>query len=131
MSITKTFKSGNFNTAERWGKEVIPSKFTEVRYTIIPKIEKVLLEMLGTTANIVKDSLNVFQIASKDGLEGFSCELSYIVDDFQVEDAPREAVNEDEQKLRDALELDTAHLKTVNIDTKTGKLSITYTLPLE
>ena len=131
MAITKTFKSGNYNTAERWGKEVIPSKFNDIRYTIIPRIDQSLIEMLGSSADIVKESLNIFQSADKEGLHAFVCNLVYIVDDFKVEDAPKEAINEDEQKLRQALEVEGAHLKTVNIDVKEGKLNLVYELPLE
>lgn len=125
-----TFKSGNYNTFEILVKEKIPAARNLVRYTILPQIETVLKNMLGKLDEVEGDSINIFQITGKQGLQGFICDIVYNVDAFKVPEAPESAIQEDTENLTKALEREDAHLKSLNIDVRQGKLSLEYEILL-
>lgn len=124
------FKSGNYNAFESLVKEVLPSKSDLIRYEILLQIENTLKSMLGNLDNVRGESLDITQICNRQGLQGFNCNIVYQVLDFKVPEAPKDAIQEDIESISNNISREDAHLKSVNIDTEQGLLSITYTIPL-
>jgi hypothetical protein len=130
MSITATFKSGNFNQFEKFARKELPSKIDLIRYNIIPKIDDVLRSMLGQGLQVEKTSIDIDQICDKENLIGLLCKIVYNVSDFNVPDAPRVAIDQDTETFIKYLSREDAHLKKVEIDVRSGSLTILYEIPL-
>lgn len=126
-----TFTAGNYNDFENFATVELPSTCDLIRYTILPRIESTLKDMLGDLEGIKGSSINVSQLVNiKEGLSGLHCSIVYDVGYFKVPEAPIEAINEDTETLTKALSIEDAHLKKVSIDTKDGSLVIEYVIPI-
>lgn len=130
MSISTTFKSGNFNTFDTLVRETLPAKAELIRYDLIPNIDETLKKMLGANLQVEKESIDVSQLCGKEGLVGFLCTIVYNVEDFDVPDAPEKAVKQDIDALTDALSREDVHLKSINIEVSGGVLTIVYEIPI-
>ena len=60
-----------------------------------------------------------------DAMSGITCKLSYIVDDFKVNNAPDEAVVTDQNAIKGMFEGKPYTIRELTIDKTTGKLSMT------
>ena len=124
------FNSGNYNNWENFILLTLPNVNNLVKQEIIPQIDEVLISMLGDRSEITKESVNVTQDCS-DNLKGIFLDISYIVDDWKVVDAPIKAIEYDTQTIRDFLTTDGRTLLDLSIDVTSGRLSIRYYIPIE
>ena len=128
--ISQFFNSGNYNNWENFILVTLPNINNLVKQEIIPQIDEVLISMLGDRSDITKESVNVTQDCS-DNLKGIFLDISYIVDDWKVIDAPIKAIESDTQTIRDFLTTDGRTLLDLSIDVTSGRLSIRYYIPIE
>lgn len=116
------FTTGNFNTWEKFVNETLPNANKRIREELPYAIDAILYEMLTKRAVFKRESLDVKEIVDNFTLSGLKVEVSYLVDDFIVPDAPRDAIDADVETIKGALS--SFDVKELSIDTKTGKLSI-------
>ena len=126
-----TFSSGNYNEFETLVKVRIPATSEIIRSNLLPKIEATLKQMLKSLNNVKGKFLNVTPEADSRGLKGFLCQIEYEVQDFNVPEAPKEAIEEDVESISNAISIEGVHLKKVSINTTNGVLSILYEIPVE
>ena len=126
------FNSGNYNSWDKLVRQTLPEVNNTIRHTLIPKIDTVLDSMLGgTNAEYTKDNIDVSQNFEANQIVGVICEITYIVDDFQVADAPRDAIDTDIKAITDALKDDKYNITKVDISTSDGKLTVTAEIDFE
>lgn len=130
MMISQVFNKGNYNKWDEFVYETLPNINKLIRHEIIPQIDGVLISMLGDRSNIFKESINVTQNCDKK-LSSISLDISYIIEDWKVFNAPATAIEADEKSLMDSLSNDRYQLQSLNIDTRTGELKIKYLISIE
>lgn len=126
-----TFSSGNYNDFEKLVRVRIPSTSDTIRNTIIPKIEDTLKQMLRTLNGVKGKTLNAEVEVGNKELRGISCKIEYEVQDFNVPEAPKEAIKEDVDNIKKAIEIEGLELRNITINTSNGLLSIEYFIPVE
>jgi hypothetical protein len=126
-----TFSSGNYNDFEKLVRVRIPSTSDTIRNTIIPKIEDTLKQMLRTLNGVNGKALNAEVEVGNKELQGISCKIEYEVQDFNVPEAPKEAIKEDVDNIKKAIEIEGLELRSITINTSNGLLSIEYFIPVE
>jgi hypothetical protein len=126
-----TFSSGNYNDFEKLVRVRIPSTSDTIRNTIIPKIEDTLKQMLRTLNGVNGKALNAEVEVGNKELQGISCKIEYEVQDFNVPEAPKEAIKEDVDNIKKSIEIEGLGLRSITINTSNGLLSIEYFIPVE
>ena len=126
-----TFSSGNYNDFEKLVRVRIPSTSDTIRNTIIPKIEDTLKQMLRTLNSVKGKTLNAEVEVGNKELRGISCKIEYEVQDFNVPEAPKEAIKEDVDNIKKSIEIEGLGLRSITINTSNGLLSIEYFIPVE
>ncbi len=125
------FEKGNYNEWDRIVKEVLPNANKTIRYTLLPLLDETLKSMLGQVSEWTKEEINVSQSLNNDKLNSILYSIIYIVDDFNVPEASKEAIETDQDAIRTALESDDVAIDSVTIDTSDGKLTVVARIPLE
>lgn len=125
------FEKGNYNEWDRIVKEVLPNANKTIRYTLLPLLDETLKSMLGQVSKWTKEEINVSQSLNNDKLDSILYSIIYIVDDFNVPEASKEAIETDQDAIRTALESDDVAIDSVTIDTSDGKLTVVARIPLE
>lgn len=125
-----TFSTGNYNEFEELVTLKMPGVSETIRNNILPRIENVLNSMLKGMRGVKGKSLNVEPLINQNNFTGFVCTIIYEVEDFNVPEAPKEAIQEDVDNISKAIADEINHLKEVTINTSTGLLTIVYEIPL-
>ena len=125
------FEKGNYNEWDRIVKEVLPNANKTIRYTLLPLLDETLKSMLGQVSKWTKEEINVSQSLNNDKLDSILYSIIYIVDDFNVPEASKEAIETDQDAIRTALESYDVAIDSVTIDTSDGKLTVVARIPLE
>lgn len=131
MENKEQFEKGNYNEWDRIVKEVLPNANKIIRYTLLPLIDKTLKSMLGQVTQWTKEEINVSQNLNDNKLESVLYTISYIVDDFIVPEASKEAIETDQDAIRIALESDDVAIDSVTIDTTEGRMTVVARIMLE
>ena len=125
------FEKGNYNEWDRIVKEVLPNANKIIRYTLLPELDKTLKSMLGQVSQWTREEINVSQCLEDNRLSSVLYTISYMIDDFNVPEASKEAIETDQDAIRQALESDEVAIDSVIIDTSNGRLTVTARIPLE
>ena len=125
------FEKGNYNEWDNIVKEVLPNANKIIRYTLLPELDKTLKSMLGQVSQWTREEINVSQCLEDNRLSSVLYTISYMVDDFNVPEASKEAIETDQDAIRQALESDEVAIDSVIIDTSNGRLTVTARIPLE
>ena len=125
------FEKGNYNEWDKIVKEVLPNANKIIRYTLLPELDKTLKSMLGQVSQWTREEINVSQCLEDNRLSSVLYTISYMVDDFNVPEASKEAIETDQDAIRQALESDEVAIDSVVIDTSNGRLTVTARTPLE
>lgn len=125
------FEKGNYNEWDKIVKEVLPNANKIIRYTLLPELDKTLKSMLGQVSQWTREEINVSQCLENNRLSSVLYTISYMVDDFNVPEASKEAIETDQDAIRQALESDEVAIDSVVIDTSNGRLTVTARIPLE
>lgn len=125
------FEKGNYNEWDKIVKEVLPNANKIIRYTLLPELDKTLKSMLGQVSQWTREEINVSQCLEDNRLSSVLYTISYMVDDFNVPEASKEAIETDQDAIRQALESDEVAIDSVVIDTSNGRLTVTARIPLE
>ena len=126
------FNSGNYNSWDKLVKQTLPEVNNTIRNVLISKIDAVLDSMLGgVNAKYSKESIDISQNFEANQISGVICNIVYIVDDFQVADAPKDAIDKDVKAITEAIQDQKYNITKVNISTSDGKLSITAEIDFE
>ena len=125
------FEKGNYNEWDKIVKEVLPNANKIIRYTLLPELDKTLKSMLGPVSQWTREEINVSQCLEDNRLSSVLYTISYMVDDFNVPEASKEAIETDQDAIRQALESDEVAIDSVIIDTSNGRLTVTARIPLE
>ena len=125
------FEKGNYNEWDKIVKEVLPNANKIIRYTLLPELDKTLKSMLGQVSQWTREEISVSQCLEDNRLSSVLYTISYMVDDFNVPEASKEAIETDQDAIRQALESDEVAIDSVIIDTSNGRLTVTARLPLE
>ena len=123
--IDKTFAKGNYNEWEKFVKETLPQQSELFRSSLIPSIDEVLKSMLGSYSDVHKTSIDI--TPTFDEYLTIKAVIVYEVEDFEAPDVPTEAVQKDEDAIRDFLEeqfKDTITIDKIDIDVNTGALTV-------
>ena len=125
------FEKGNYNEWDKIVKEVLPNANKIIRYTLLLELDKTLKSMLGQVSQWTREEINVSQCLEDNRLSSVLYTISYMVDDFNVPEASKEAIETDQDAIRQALESDEVAIDSVVIDTSNGRLTVTARIPLE
>lgn len=125
------FEKGNYNEWDKIVKEVLPNANKIIRYTLLPELDKTLKSMLGQVSQWTREEINVSQCLEDNRLSSVLYTISYMIDDFNVPEASKEAIETDQDAIRQALESDEVAIDSVIIDTSNGRLTVTARIPLE
>ena len=125
------FEKGNYNEWDKIVKEVLPNANKIIRYTLLPELDKTLKSMLGQVSQWTREEINVSQCLEDNRLSSVLYTISYMVDDFNVPEASKEAIETDQDAIRQALESDEVAIDSVVIDTSNGRLTVTARIQLE
>ena len=125
------FEKGNYNEWDKIVKEVLPNANKIIRYTLLPELDKTLKSMLGQVSQWTREEINVSQCLEDNRLSSVLYTISYMVDDFNVPEASKEAIETDQDAIRQALESDEVAIDSVVIDKSNGRLTVTARIPLE
>lgn len=125
------FEKGNYNEWDKIVKEVLPNANKIIRYTLLPELDKTLKSMLGQVSQWTREEINVSQCLEDNRLSSVLYTFSYMVEDFNVPEASKEAIETDQDAIRQALESDEVAIDSVAIDTSNGRLTVTARIPLE
>lgn len=125
------FEKGNYNEWDNIVKEVLPNANKTIRYTLLPLLDETLKSMLGQVSEWTKEEINVSQNLNDNKLDSIIYTITYIVNDFNVPEASKEAIETDQDAIRLALESDEVAIDSVTIDTSDGKLTVIARIPLE
>ena len=125
------FEKGNYNEWDKIVKEVLPNANKIIGYTLLPELDKTLKSMLGQVSQWTREEINVSQCLEDNRLSSVLYTISYMVDDFNVPEASKEAIETDQDAIRQALESDEVAIDSVVIDTSNGRLTVTARIPLE
>lgn len=119
------FQKGNYNEWDTTITKTIPDIDTELRNTFLPKLDGALKSMLGGYTSFTREELNAYPFLEETKFTGVCVEITYIVDDFHVQNVPEEAVHTDEESLQNYLTEGNTIIKELKINTNTGELKIT------
>ena len=125
------FEKGNYNEWDKIVKEVLPNANKIIRYTLLPELDKTLKSMLGQVSQWTREEINVSQCLEDNRLSSVLYTISYMVEDFNVPEASKEAIETDQDAIRQALESDEVAIDSVTTDTSNGRLTVTARIPLE
>lgn len=125
------FEKGNYNEWDKIVKEVLPNANKIIRYTLLPELDKTLKSMLGQVSQWTREEISVSQCLEDNRLSSVLYTISYMVEDFNVPEASKEAIETDQDAIRQALESDEVAIDSVAIDTSNGRLTVTARIPLE
>lgn len=125
------FEKGNYNEWDKIVKEVLPNANKIIRYTLLPELDKTLKSMLGQVSQWTREEISVSQCLEDNRLSSVLYTISYMIDDFNVPEASKEAIETDQDAIRQALESDEVAIDSVIIDTSNGRLTVTARIPLE
>lgn len=126
------FNSGNYNSWDKLVKQTLPQVNDTIRNVLIPKIDATLESMLGgMDAPFTKECIDISQNFEGNQISGVICEITYIVDDFQVPDAPKDAVETDIKAITEALKDNKYEITDLTISTSDGKMKITVEIDFE
>lgn len=126
MSAKNTqFNKGNYNEWYNLISTQLPLVDDELRDSLLPKIDDTLKSMLGNYSDWTREELNAQPYVEDDSFKGVYIEVSYLVDDFKVQSVPKEAVEEDENAIKNYLTEDHIEITTAEIDTNSGLLKLT------
>ena len=125
------FEKGNYNEWDKIVKEVLPNANKIIRYTLLPELDKTLKSMLGQVSQWTREEISVSQCLEDNRLSSVLYTISYMVEDFKVPEASKEAIETDQDAIRQALESDEVAIDSVIIDTSNGRLTVTARIPLE
>lgn len=125
-----TFSAGNYNKFEELVTIKMPSISEVIRNNILPRIEGVLNSMLKGMQGVKGKSIDVEPSINQNEFMGFTCTIIFEVEDFNVPEAPKEAIQEDVDNISKAIVIEGNTLKEVTINTSTGLLTIVYEIPL-
>ena len=123
--VTTQFEQGNYN---EWYNSVIflmPKINDLIRHDLLATLDETLLAMVGGYSDIKRDAIDMVYMLDDDAMSGITCKLSYIVDDFKVNNAPDEAVVTDQNAIKGMFEGKPYTIRELTIDKTTGKLSMT------
>ena len=118
------FQKGNYNEWSSLVYKALPDADTSLREIFLPKLDGALKSMLGSFTDIKREELNAYPYMDKESFEGVCVEITYIVKDFQVLNAPDDAVSADEKSLSDYLPENKIRIQELKIDTMTGELKL-------
>ena len=125
------FEKGNYNEWDKIVKEVLPNANKIIRYTLLPELDKTLKSMLGQVSQWTREEINVSQCLEDNRLSSVLYTISYMIDDFNVPEASKEAIETDQDAIRQALESDEVAIDSVAIDTSNGQMKILARIQLE
>ena len=126
------FNSGNYNSWDKLVKQTLPQVNDTIRNILIPKIDATLESMLGgADVSFTKECIDISQNFEGNQISGIICEITYIVDDFQVPDAPKDAVDTDVKAITEALKNEKYEITDLTISTSDGKMKITVEIDFE
>ena len=126
FSSMKSFNDGNFDNIYKSTKAVLDKTNTLVRTKLIPSLDKALDNMLDFNGDGSKDSINIQYSVDDDYLlKNVKVCLQYTVKDFNVPLAPKSAVEEDCNTIKEYLEKNGLIVECISIDPDSGKLNIT------
>ena len=126
FSSMKSFNDGNFDNIYKSTKAVLDKTNTLVRTKLIPNLDKALDNMLDFNGDGSKDSINIQYSVDDDCLiKDVKVCLQYTVKDFNVPLAPKSAVEEDCNTIKEYLEKNGLTVECISIDPDSGKLNIT------
>ena len=111
---------------------IFPSMNREIRETVIPSIDSTLVSMLGygSEDGITKESIDVEQIFDNDGISGIRYIMVYKVDDFVAPEAPRDAIEEDCNSIKDSVSSEKIEISDISIDTDNGTVRMVFEIDL-
>lgn len=118
------FQKGNYNEWDNIVTKCLPNIDTELRNTFLPKLDGALKSMLGSYTDFKREELNAYPFMDGNLFKGVYIEITYIVEDFHVQNVPDKAVSADEETLSNYLPEDKISISELKIDTGTGKLKI-------
>ena len=126
FSSIKSFNDGNFDKIYKSIKSSLDKTNTLVRTKLIPNLDKVLDYMLDFNGDGSKDSINIqYSIDDDYMVKDMKVCLQYTVKDFNVPLAPKDAVEEDCNNIKEYLENNGLIIECISIDPDSGKLSLT------
>ena len=126
FSSMKSFNDGNFDNIYKSTKAVLDKINTLVRTKLIPSLDKALDNMLDFNGDGSKDSINIQYSVDDDYLlKDVKVCLQYTVKDFNVPLAPKSAVEEDCNTIKEYLEKNGLTVECISIDPDSGKLNLT------
>ena len=126
------FNSGNYNSWDKLVKQTLPQVNDTIRNILIPKLDATLESMLGgADVSFTKECIDISQNFEGNQISGIICEITYIVDDFQVPDAPKDAVDTDVKAITEALKNEKYEITDLTISTSDGKMKITVEIDFE
>lgn len=122
------FSSGNYNSWDELVRITLPFINKKMRNEIIPSLDNVLISMLGygSEEGISKQSIDVSQIFENNSIKGVRFEVSYFVDDFLSPGAPKEAIDEDCESIKNAVTTEDIKVSEISIDVQKGILKICF-----
>lgn len=126
------FNSGNYNSWDKLVKQTLPQVNDTIRNVLIPKIDATLESMLGgADVSFTKECIDISQNFEGNQISGVICEITYIVDDFQVPDAPKDAVETDIRAITEAIKDEKYEITELTISTSDGKMKLTVEIDFE
>lgn len=129
FSSMKSFNDGNFDNIYKSTKTVLDKTNTLVRTKLIPSLDKALDYMLDFTGDGSKDSINIqYSIDDDYMFKDVKVCLQYTVKDFNVPLAPKDAVEEDCNSIKEYLEKNGLVVECISIDPDSGKLNLTINI---
>lgn len=123
------FKSGNYNSFDDLIHTDLPRIQNLFEQVFLPMVSRTLISMIGRGREIEKSEVNANIICESGKLESVDFETIFIVEDFQVPDAPKAAIENDIEAIKNTLTIDGTEIKTVEIDVETGALHIVLSVP--
>ena len=123
--VTAQFAHGNYN---EWYNSVIyimPKINDIIRNDLLALLDETLLSMVGGYSDIVRDTIDMSYMLDDDAMSGITCDISYIIEDFKVSNAPDEAVVTDQNAIRSVFEEKPYTIRELTIDKTTGTLKMT------
>lgn len=118
-----TFEKGNWDTFSQ-SAMMYSQKVTTMRQTVVPLVEKALIELLENSGAYDRTSFD-FDANSNNGKFQVTAEMHYQVDLWLGTDFEPQAVQHDSGYIYQTLiQIPGIDVKSVNIDTKTGDVQI-------
>ena len=123
--LNVSFESGNYAQLDLSLKEMI-KKPALISKTIIPLIEKALIELLGTSSAYKRKLFN-YSVVLENKKIAYACSVEYAVDLFIGSDIDNSAVEHDTKYITDTLAVvNGLRITNSKIDTSTGIVHIEF-----